>query len=213
MRRAWLSALCVLSVLSWAADAAPAPDGVTIEAPQQAVEGRIVATGQIRYRIRSDDAGATLGYNPSDHSLLLSVDAPGGPPSLALQARLLDPLLTRLLQDHGGVDEFYVTLRDRDAIFARLDPVLATSPAWNGRTGAPRHGDTTALIVRTVRDHDLVREIRQVFAAHGYTLSLRSGSLVSVEPVPALGGGRLPTDMGSMNFFAERRAKGRHQGT
>ena len=99
--------------------------------------GSIGLRGEVRYRLVRADASAILSYVPTSLALTFRIDGRAPPVSLAEQGSLLEPLLTRFLQDHPKTPRITLFLADHSQIVTRLAAVLGSCANWDGRTGRP----------------------------------------------------------------------------
>ena len=135
--------------------------------------------------------------------LTLRIKGRAPPVSLAEQGSLLEPLLTRFLQDHPKTPHITLFLADHAQIVTRLAAVLGSCANWDGKTGKPVRGALGQFLVDTINRHDLVTEITKVFADRGYVFTA-SGRVDDKRGAFAGWNNRLvPTDIAYLSFIAE----------
>jgi hypothetical protein len=165
--------------------------------------GSIGLRGEQRYSLTRGDLTAVLSYVPTSQTLMLRMQGRSPPVPLAEQAALLEPLLSRFLQDHPKPPRVVLLLQDHGQIVTRLAAVLESCTNWDGKAGRPVQGALGQFLVDTLNSHDLAAEIAAVFVDKGYRFAAEGAAMISEERVAEVTHRLVPTDIGYLSFVAD----------
>ena len=175
-------------------------------------EAAVLPGPAARYTEVADGAETALAYFtlPEGPVLVFSIGAPGksaaGLP-LREQAAALSHLLDRFLADRQAPPKsLQVKLGDsRAALIGLLDDRLMQPQAdWDVRTGRPRRGQFGTVLARETQNALQASPLGDVFASHGYRLSVDHVSRIDVAADPTRHSARLPAALDVIDIIASR---------